>query len=200
MYVNDLVAGQLLSLLMICCVNAVPYEVRKKNEGLYRLFLADAGIAVGLFYCGRSAVLLFVSAGVACVLLCPITGRHGPRAAITWQFIFLTGSHLLSSWFPDGSYVNSKVIMPLMMLTQKVTDLAMIQYDGYKTSGGHDSWKRQGQVPSHPWWRLMAQLGYMFSAPGLLTGPLYRFTEYGGLPRKSAPKVSTLLRSAVIDR
>ncbi|XP_035692601.1 lysophospholipid acyltransferase 2-like [Branchiostoma floridae] len=38
------------------------------------------------------------------------------------------------------------------------------------------------------------KLGYIFSAPGLLAGPLYSYTEYGGLPQKSAPKTLVLYK------
>ncbi|CAH1245449.1 MBOAT2 [Branchiostoma lanceolatum] len=85
-----------------------------------------------------------------------------------------------------------------MMLTQKVTDLAIIQHDGEcMTSGAPDSRKEQVQVPLHQWSLLLSQLEYLFSAPGLLAGPLYRFMEYGGLPQKSAPKTLVLYKIVI---
>ncbi|XP_040275791.1 ghrelin O-acyltransferase [Bufo bufo] len=148
------------------------------------LYLLVGGVILAIMSMGHYAILLFAPAMGATVLFHTVNYHSIHRWAFLLQMAWQTICHL---WMIYRQYylreiMNMKVsimISSLMLLTQKITSLAMDIHEKKVTVNTKDVMEsKEKGLRCQPACSILAVLSYLLFFPALLGGPLCSFVEF----------------------
>uniref|UniRef100_A0A8D1YLX5 Membrane bound O-acyltransferase domain containing 4 n=1 Tax=Sus scrofa TaxID=9823 RepID=A0A8D1YLX5_PIG len=145
------------------------------------LFLLAGGGALAVAAMGAFAVLVFVPALGAVVLIHSLGPRHVHRPTflfqMSWQTLCHLGLHYTEYYLQESPSTRFCITLSsLMLLTQRVTSLSLDIFEG-KVEVASEAVGSESSLPKRLW-KALPYCSYLLFFPALLGGPLCSFQRF----------------------
>eukprot|EP01114_Cavostelium_apophysatum_P011080 TRINITY_DN2525_c0_g1_i1.p1 TRINITY_DN2525_c0_g1~~TRINITY_DN2525_c0_g1_i1.p1 ORF type:complete len:471 (+),score=106.65 TRINITY_DN2525_c0_g1_i1:139-1551(+) len=138
------------------------------------LYCMILGLAFGWITMGTQLIHSFVSSTIAYLILCVFPPKTGAKLVYVWCMLYLSGSHIYRMIVDYMGYTLD-FTGPQMLLTLKLTTMAVDYYDGTKKEElkGYAKLMAVNRLPN-----ILEFYGYVYFFAGLLAGPAFNLKEY----------------------
>ncbi|PAA93180.1 hypothetical protein BOX15_Mlig031592g1, partial [Macrostomum lignano] len=172
----NFIAAQLAALLI-----GIALRRARCGSNLLRWVHIGAGVWLLWFCFGLQSVHMMVQASVAyCLMYClPVSDSSLPAwLSVAWSLAYLSANHVYRLYNDYGGYTMD-ITGPLMILTQKLSSLALALHDGHlakrgRLRGSESRWcHRVDELPS-----VLDYLAYSYYLPTLMAGPHVFYSDF----------------------
>lgn len=133
------------------------------------------GLAFGWITMGTQLIHSFVTATVAYFLMAVLPSKRAAQVVYVWCMLYLSASHIYRMWDDYMGYALD-FTGPQMLLTLKLTTMAVDLYDGTKPAEELKGYAKLMNLKKLP--NIFEFYGYVYFFGGFLAGPAFNCREY----------------------
>eukprot|EP00039_Didymoeca_costata_P028189 m.20282 g.20282 ORF g.20282 m.20282 type:complete len:473 (+) comp6796_c0_seq1:102-1520(+) len=164
---------------LLCVVLAYPLGLIFRQIPVSNVTLRHAlSGGIGLLFCilcFRWETLRLVEQIVGTYLIINFGGKYQQYIALAFCMLHLLGNNMYHRMYHWGEY-GLNVNGPLMILTQKMSQLAFSVYDGQQDDSKKNDFLKELQIKRSP--SILEIFGYAFNFSAVLLGPNFQYVDY----------------------